>query len=80
MLRLSGLVLVRVVGELLFVYGSLGWAYGVVFQMIHPNWLSSGLSHLTPWIRVDTFTVLCFAVSAVGFFVWRLAKELAKSV
>jgi hypothetical protein len=80
MLRSSVFVFVRVVGELLFVYGFLGWVYGVVVQLIHPDWIFSGLSHLTPWIRVDTFTVLCFVVSAVGFFVWRLAKELAKSV
>jgi len=79
-LRLSGLVFVRVVGELLFVYGFLGWVYGVVVQLIHPFWVSSGLSHLTPWIRIDTFTVLSFVVSAVGFFVWRFAKELGKSV
>lgn len=79
MLRLSGLVFVRVVGELLFVYGFLGWVYGVLVQLIHPYWISSGLSHLTPWIRVDTFTIISFAISAVGFFLWRLGKELVNS-
>lgn len=76
-LRFSALVAVRVLGELLFLYGLLGWVYGVVVQMIHPYWLSLGLSHLIMWIRVDTFSVLSFVLSAVGFLMWRLAKESA---
>lgn len=68
-------VVIKVVGELLFFYGFLGWAYGVLVQLIHPDWLSFPLSHLTLWIRVDTFTIVSFIVSGAGFFVWRLAKE-----
>ncbi len=67
---------VKVLGELLFLYGLLGWAYGILVQVTHPYWLSLGLSHLTPWLRVDTFAVASFLVSALGFLVWRLAKEL----
>jgi len=70
-------VIVKVLGELLFLYGLLGWAYGVLVQISHPNWLSLGLSHLTPlWLRVDTFAIASFIVSAVGFFMWRLTTEL----
>jgi hypothetical protein len=65
----------RVVGEALFLYGLLGWGYGVLIQIKHPDFLSTGLSHLTPWIRVDTFTVLSFILSIIGFFLWRIAKE-----
>jgi hypothetical protein len=72
-------VLVKVAGELLFLYGLLGWIYGVLVQLTHPYWLSLGLSHLTPWIRTDTFTVISFAVSAVGFLMWSLARELANT-
>ena len=70
---------VKVVGELLFVYGLLGWIYGVIVQITHPNWLTLRLSHLTEWLRVDTFTIASFIVSAIGFLIWMLAKELASS-
>jgi hypothetical protein len=79
MWRVFTTVVVKVLGELLFLYGFLGWIYGVLVQLIHPGWLSYGLSHLVPWIRVDTFTVFSFAVSAVGFLLWRLVKESAGS-
>lgn len=71
-------VLVKVVGELLFVCGLLGWIYGVVIVFVHPSWLSAPLSHLTPWLRQDTFTIFSFLVSMTGFFMWRLASELTK--
>jgi hypothetical protein len=66
----------KVIGEQLFLYGFLGWAYGILIQLFHPEWLPLGLSHLATWIRVDTFTILCFIISAVGFFIWRLTREL----
>jgi len=76
-LRISVIGIVKVLGEFLFLYGLLGWAYGVVVQLVHPSWMLYGVSHLVPWIRVDTFTVLSFVVSAVGFLMWRLARESA---
>lgn len=69
---------VKVVGELLFFYGLLGWIYGIVCAFVHPSWLSASLSHLTPWLRQDTFTVLSFLISMLGFFMWRLAEEWAE--
>jgi len=33
-----------------------------------------GLSHLIPWIRVDSFAIISFTASIVGFFLWRLSK------
>lgn len=70
---------VKVLGEMLFLYGFLGWIYGVTIQLTHPSWLPGGLSHLTTWIRVDTFTIMSFLLSIIGFFMWRLTKESAKS-
>jgi hypothetical protein len=64
----------RVTGEALFFYGLLGWIYGVLIQLIREPILRMGLSHLVPWIRVDTFSVLSFLASIVGFFFWRLSK------
>lgn len=70
--------ILRVVGEALFLYGLLGWVYGVLVQITHPYWLPLALSHLTTWIRVDTFTVLSFFLSIIGFFIWRLTRETVK--
>lgn len=73
------LVVLKVIGESLFLYGILGWTYGVVVQLMRPKWLPGPLSHLTPGLRLDTFTIISFILSAVGFFMWRLTKELTDS-
>lgn len=70
---------VKVLGEALFFYGLLGWIYGVAIQLAQPRWLSGGLSHLTVWIRVDTFAIISFLLSILGFFMWRLAKESTRA-
>lgn len=72
-------IVVKVLGEALFLFGFLGWMYGVAVQLTQPGILSEGLSHLTPWIRVDTFTILSFLLSIIGFFMWRLTKESARA-
>ena len=74
----ASVVVVKAVGEMLFLYGLIGWTYGVIVQFIHPRWLPLGLSHLTPWIRVDTFAIVSFVLSIIGFLVWRIAQELTK--
>jgi hypothetical protein len=73
------ILVAKVAGELLFLYGLLAWLDGVVVQFVNPMWLAMPVSHLFPWMRTDTFAVLSFIVSAFGFFVWRLAVELIKS-
>jgi hypothetical protein len=73
------IVVIQVVGELLFLFGFLGWVYGVLVQLTHPEWLTFQLSHLTPWLRVDVFTIVSFIIGAIGFFTWRLIRELANS-
>ena len=78
MAKTLGLMVAKVLGEFFFVYGLLGWLYGVAIQITHPAFLPFKLSHLTPWIRVDTFTMLSFVISAAGFLMWRIAKELSK--
>jgi hypothetical protein len=70
--------IIKVVGQTLFLFGLLGWIYGVLVQLIHPRWLPLQLSHLTTWIRVDTFTILSFILSALGFLLWRITRELTK--
>ena len=72
------MLVVKVVGQVLFLYGLLAWLDGVVIQFTNPMWLAMPVSHLFLWIRTDTFTILSFIASAIGFFMWRLAVELIK--
>ena len=72
------ILVAKVAGELLFLYGLLAWLDGVVIQFTNPMWLATPVSHLFLWLRTDTFTILSFIASALGFFVWRLAVELIK--
>jgi hypothetical protein len=74
------IIIAKVVGEFLFLFGMLAWVYGVLVQLIHPEWLTLGLSHLVPWIRVDTFTIISFIIAAIGFLTWRLFKEMLNSI
>jgi hypothetical protein len=69
-------IMVKVIGQFLFLFGLLAWFYGVLVQLVHPDWLPLSLSHLLPWIRVDTFTIISFVIAAIGFLIWRLTKEL----
>jgi hypothetical protein len=71
--------LMKVLGEALFLYGFLGWIYGIMIQLTHPDWLRGGLSHLIPWIRVDTFAIVSLLLSIIGFLVWRISRELGQS-
>lgn len=70
-------VVAKVMGQFLFLFGLLAWFYGVLVQLVHPEWLTLPLSHLAPWIRVDTFTMLSFVFAAIGFLLWRVIKELS---
>jgi hypothetical protein len=71
--------LVKIVGQTCFLYGLLGWIYGVAFQFIFPQWLTLQLSHVTPWLRVDIFAIVSFFVSIFGFLVWRFIIEVTIS-
>jgi hypothetical protein len=73
------ILVAKVAGELLFLYGLLAWLDGVVIQFTNPMWLAMPVSHLFLWMRTDTFTILSFIASALGFFMWRLSVELIKS-
>jgi hypothetical protein len=68
--------IIEVLGEFIFLFGLISWIYGVIVQLTHPEWLNLGLSHLVPWIRVDTFTIISFIVAAIGFLIWRLSRAL----
>jgi hypothetical protein len=71
------MVTVKAFALMLFVFGLLAWLYGITIQITHPEWLTLPISHLIT-TRLDTFTIIMFILSAVGFFVWRLIVELQK--
>jgi len=58
-----------------FVFGLLGWIYIALVALIHPVTLSIQLTHLTPWIREDTFGIICFIVSAISFFIYEVMPD-----
>jgi len=71
MLSSKIVILFGALGEVVFIFGLLGWLYGVLIQLTNPEWLTIQISHLTPWLRVDVFAIYSFFISAFGFFLWR---------
>jgi hypothetical protein len=72
---MDNLKIVSSVALTLFVFGLIGWIYIAAVALVHPETLSIQLSHLTPWIREDTFGIICFIVSFFSFFVWNLTRK-----
>ncbi len=62
----------------IFLFGFAGWVYIAVNAEVHPWTLSWQLTHLTPWIREDTFGIICFGLSFIACLVWRFLKESDK--
>jgi hypothetical protein len=62
----------------MFLFGFLVWAYVVLIQVTHPEWLSDPFSHLKfpplNW-RLDEVGIIAFGVSAAGFFIWQLENN-----
>lgn len=71
------MIIIKVFSLMLFVFGLLAWLDGIIIQLTYPQWLPLPVSHLLN-VRTDTFTIIMFFVSAIGFFVWRLIVELSK--
>jgi hypothetical protein len=82
MVRTHGrfIVVLKAVGATLFLFGFFGWMNGEVVQFTHQEWLPTPISRVfLPWMRLDTFTILSFIVSGIGFFMWMLGRELKAS-
>jgi len=72
------------IGLTMFVFGLFIWLYVIAFQLLYPAWVTEGatFSHLRfppfDW-RVDDVGILSFAVSLIGFLIWRVqVKRLAE--
>jgi len=70
--------IIKAISFTIFVFSLLGWLYIVAVALVHPETLNIQLTHLTPWIREDTFGILCFITSFFSFLLWNLLKETEK--
>jgi hypothetical protein len=67
--------IVKAASFTLFIFGLLGWLYIVAISLVHPETLTTQLTHFAPWPREDTFGAVSFAVSFISFFIWNLVKD-----
>lgn len=61
-----------------WVYSTAGGLYICVNAWVHPESLSWQLTHLTPWIREDTFGIICLLVSALSYFLLQVRRIPAR--
>jgi hypothetical protein len=57
------------------IYSALGGLYILMNSWVHPKTLPIQLSHLTPWIREDTFGILCWITSFFSFTAWNVMRK-----
>lgn len=57
------------------IYGLMLWVYVAICGIVVPETLALPLTHLIPSLREDTSGFLGFAVSFIGFVVYRSRKS-----
>ena len=62
----------------IWLYGLGGGLYICVNAWVHPETLPLQLTHLTPWLREDTFGIISFTLSALAFFLIQLHRPSSK--
>jgi len=65
-------MILKIIGETLFLYGTVCWLYVIVISFLREEWLKMPLTHLTLWLRTDTFGIVSFILSIIGFILWRV--------
>jgi hypothetical protein len=70
-----GPTVVRETSLALAVYGMAGWIYVGLCALVAPATLALPLTHLIPSLREDTFGVLSFIVSFLGFIFYRITRR-----
>jgi hypothetical protein len=72
------------IGLTMFVFGLLTWLYVIQFQFLYPLMVTGGttFAHLPfppfNW-RLDDVGMLSFAVSAIGFLIWRIQVKKSRA-
>lgn len=56
-----------------WLYASAGFGYVAVSAVFRPGQVGERLWHSLPWLRKDTFGIVCFAVSALSYLLLGLA-------
>lgn len=56
------------------VYGFAGWVYIALVALVHPRTLGLQLTHFAKYPHEDTFGELCFVLSLVSFFVYKVLR------
>jgi hypothetical protein len=57
------------------LFSFFGGVYICGNALFHPETLSIQLTHLTPWIREDTFGILCWLTSFISFTIWNIIRK-----
>jgi hypothetical protein len=57
------------------VYGFAGWVYIALVALVHPSTLGLQLTHFAKFPHEDTFGEICFALSLVSFFAYRMLSS-----
>jgi hypothetical protein len=70
-----GATVVREISLALAVYGMAAWIYVGLCALVAPATLALPLTHLIPSLREDTFGVLSFIVSFLGFISYRITRR-----
>ena len=71
--------LLRVLALTAFLFSLLVWAYTILIQVTHPDWLYTPLSHVNYFPfnhRLDEVGMTAFGVSAVAFLVWQIELNM----
>lgn len=56
------------------LYTFFGGLYVVLVSFFLTSTLPLQLTHLTPWLRTDTFGIVCWIVSFFTFLMWNIIR------
>lgn len=58
-----------------FFFSLLGGIYVIIVSFFAASTLPTQLSHLTPWLRTDTFGIFCWIVAFFSFLWWNIIRK-----
>jgi len=68
------------VTEALIIYGLIVVGYGILAIHISQTWSGDWpVDRNIPWLTLDTFVMVSFALSFFGFIVWRYLKYMGEA-
>lgn len=66
--------------EALVIYGLIVVGYGILAIHISQTWSGDWpVDRNIPWLTLDTFVMISFALSFFGFIVWRYLKYMGEA-